>query len=335
MAAVRVSVLLPVRNAVRTVDAAMRSIVNQTEGAWELIGVDDGSTDGSGEKLKEWARRDSRVRIIQGEGQGVVRALNRGHAECSAPLVARMDADDESHPERLALQLAALEADPTLTGVGAGVEIFREDRPVSPNMLSYARWMGGLRTPEDVRRERFIESPLCQPAVMMRKAALEDAGGYREGDFPEDYELWLRLLSKGARFKNLPEVLLRWRDQESRLTRDDPRFRRRAHLALKADYLSLELGEGPVILCGTGPTGLRLMRHLREHGTPVSLFVDVHPRKIGQRIDGIPVIAPSGVPPAGKGHLLAAVGTYGGREEVRGLARAKGWREGVDFTCCA
>src|SRR5205809_960509 len=110
----RVSVLLPVRDAGSTLDAAITSVLGQTLRDLELVAVDDGSRDDGGERLEAWAARDPRVRVLRRPAHGLVAALEEGRRHCRAPFVARMDADDLCHPERLAAQLAYLETHPQI-----------------------------------------------------------------------------------------------------------------------------------------------------------------------------------------------------------------------------
>ncbi len=205
-----VSVLLPAKDAEATVDAAVASVLSQSLTDLELVAVDDGSTDGTRARLERWAERDGRVRVLASPGRGLVRALNFGLAHCRGRYVARMDADDESPPTRLDRALAA---------VGTGVGIFRDDRPVSPNMVAYGRWLGSLTTPELLFRDRFVESPLCHPSATLRAEALARVGGYQDGDFPEDWALWLELLDAGFKLVNLPEVLFGGSRGPTRATR--------------------------------------------------------------------------------------------------------------------
>ena len=114
----RVSVLLPARNASATLDTCLRSLTRQTEARWECILVDDGSGDDTRAIAERFADHDDRLRIVSGPGRGIVAALQAGFEHCRAPFVARMDADDWMHRERLAAQLAALQAAPRLAGVG-------------------------------------------------------------------------------------------------------------------------------------------------------------------------------------------------------------------------
>lgn len=332
-----VTVLLPARNAESTVARAVESLLEGTLRELRVLAVDDGSTDRTREVLQSLAARDSRVEVLDGGGRGLVAALQLALSQATSPYVARMDADDEALPGRLEASVVALEADSHLAGVGTGVELFRDDQPVSPSLQAYASWLNSLTTAEALWKARFIESPLCHPSVCLRREPLVATGGWEHGDFPEDYALWMKLLHAGYGLRNLPEVLLRWRDSSSRLTRTDPRYDVRRFTWVKARYLALgPLANGrPCTIWGAGRSGLTMTRLLREHGLSVERFVEVHPRKVGTRIQGIPVVSGDALGPPGEGLLLVCVGVRWAREELRSWLTERGWVEGVHFLCAA
>ena len=334
MTSPRVSVLLPARNAEATVVEACQSVLTQTFTDFELLVVNDGSTDRTLELVRTLEASDARVRILQSPGQGLVPALQHGLAQCRAPLIARMDADDLSHPERLALSVAQLE-DGALAGVGTQVEVFRDDRPVSPALQSYVAWMNGLTSPEDIVRERFIESPLCHPSVMFRRDVVVAEGGWEEGLFPEDYQLWLKLMAAGHRLGRVPRVLLRWRDHDTRATRTDGRYARGNFVDLKARFLAQAMEAKCCDVWGAGLMGRRLARRLRAHGVEVQHLIDVDARKVGQRFDGFTVTSHEALSGFEGTVLVAAVGTLGARQAIRSYLRERGWAEGRDFFCAA
>jgi hypothetical protein len=332
----RVSVLLPARNAESTVRAAVVSILRQTERDLGVVCVDDGSTDRTGEILDALAARDRRVTVMRAPGEGIARALNRGLARCDAELVARMDADDVAHPERLALQRAALAADPALAAAGTRVALFPRAR-VRAGMARHAAWLNGLVTPALVARDLLVEAPLVHPASAIRRSALEAAGGWREGPFPEDYDLWLRLSAAGGRLTNLPRTLLRWRESPGRLTRTDPRYALERHVALKCAFLARHVlaGRREVAVWGAGETGRAFADALAREGVRVALFVEVDRKKIGRTVRGAPVVSYEEVGRARGLPLLVAVGAPGARDLIRAeLARA-GFAEPEDFRCVA
>jgi len=336
----RVSVLIPCFNAAATLDEAVDSILRQTLRSLEIVAVDDGSADGTPEKLAVWAGRDARVRVVRQEHAGLVAGLNAGLAACRAPLIARMDADDWSHPERLTRQAALLEAEPDLALAGCRVRGLAEGE-MREGFRIYLEWLNGLTSPEEIARQIFVESPLPHPSVMVRREWLERAGGYQDHGWPEDYDLWLRLHLLGARFAKVPEVLLAWRDSPVRLTRLDPRYSVENFLRAKAHYLAA----GPlrdrrtVILWGAGQMGRRLSKHLLREGAPLAAFVDIHPAKIGGRKRGLPVVAPAELPAlwgrSARPAVLIAVGARGARALIREQLNGMGLREGEDWWAVA
>jgi glycosyltransferase involved in cell wall biosynthesis len=332
----RVAVLLPARDAERTVHAAVVSMLRQTERDLRLVVVDDGSRDATAEIVGRLAERDRRVQLVRGPGEGIAGALNRGLAACDAELVARMDADDVAHPARLALQCALLDEQPRLVAAGSRVGLFPRG-VLRPGMIRYAAWLNGLVSPELVRRDLLVEAPLVHPAATIRRSILDAVGGWRAGDFPEDYDLWLRLTERGGCLTNHPARLLRWRDSPQRLTRTDARYAVSRHMALKANFLA----RGPLVsrrevaLWGAGETGKAFADALSREGIGVGLFVEVDAKKIGRTLRGAPVIGACEVRRARGLPLLVAVGAPGARDLIRAALAREGFMEGDGFLCVA
>lgn len=331
-----VSVLLPFRDAQGTLEAALHSVLVERDVALELIAVDDGSADDGPQIAAGIAASDPRLRLLRAQGVGIARTLQMAAAAARAPLLARMDADDVSLPGRLPAQLQALLAQPGLGAIGTRVEAFPE-HAVAEGMRRYVRWQNGLITPDDHRRQLFVESPLCHPSVMMRAEALARIGGFRDGPFPEDYDLWLRLDAAGFGLAKLPQVLLRWRHGERRATLRDPRYARERFLELKAPHLARRLGgtPRPVDLWGAGPTGKRVARALEACGVRVARFIDIDPRKIGGAARGAPVVAPEALHAPGRHWVLVALGARGARDLARAALDVAGHREGEDYLCAS
>ena len=177
----RISVLLPVFNAAATLAETLQSIQAQSCEDFEVVAIDDGSGDGSGDVLLEWSRRDRRFRALLSDHRGIVEAPNQGLALCRGAYVARMDADDRMHPKRLEKQLEWLEGDPNLSVVSCLVEIFPREK-TGEGMLVYEAWLNGLVDSAAIEREFFIESPIANPSAMMRREELMALGGTKTGD---------------------------------------------------------------------------------------------------------------------------------------------------------
>lgn len=331
-----VSVLLPCYNTAVTLNEALDSLTCQTLGDFEIIAVDDGSTDDTVQILRSRAAQEPRLRLLQQPHAGIIAALNVGLAHCTAPLVARMDADDRAHPERLEKQAAFLRANPEFDLVSCRVEGFPAGQ-VRQGFTIYLEWLNGLLSDEQIRREIFIESPLPHPSLVFRREALLRLGGYQDHGWAEDYDLLLRFYLDGARFAKLSEVLLEWREHPERLTRRDPRYSLENFLRAKAYYLARGplLGRDAVFLWGAGMIGRRLGKHLARQGAPLVAYVDIDPRKIGRTRRGLPILPPEALLDQWRGYanpaLLAAVGARGARSLIRQRLADFGMREGRDW----
>lgn len=331
----RVSILLPARDAASTLPACLASIRRQTFADWECVIVDDGSRDGSPALVAAAARDDSRFRVHRTPGVGIVGALGAGLAACSGPYVARMDADDLMRRTRLAAQVAALDADPTVAAVGCHVRVFPR-AAMRDGFRDYEAWLNAVRSPDDVARDAFVESPLAHPTLCIRREVLRTVG-YRDVPWPEDYDLLLRLLAAGHRLGTVPRRLLAWRDGPGRLTRSDPRYALERIVACKAAHLASGFlaGDSRYLLWGYGGTGRQLARALAALGKHPSRVVEVHPGRIGNRIRGVPTVGPDALADLSRGRLVASVAGAGPREAIRAHLAQLGWREGTDFVCAA
>ena len=332
------SVLLPIHNAAKTLDQAIRSILRQTFADFEVIAVDDGSEDESPAILSKWAERDRRIKPVFLKRVGLIGALNAGLERAGGELVARMDADDVSHPRRFERQVTLMRAHRAVSVVGCLVRSFPK-RCVREGFRIYEAWLNSLIVHEDIVREIFIESPLAHPSTLMRRTELLTLGGYQDRGWPEDYDLWLRYYIAGKRFAKVPEVLYFWREREDRLTRTNRRYSVEHFLQAKAHYLAKGplKGKEAVTVWGAGQTGRRLSKHLMREGVQITAFVDIDPKKIGRTLRGVRIIAPDDLScRRGSGHfLLSAVSSRGARARIRKWLRETGWEEGRDFLCVA
>jgi len=326
-----VSVLIPVHDAGPFLRPALVSVQRQALAGFEALCVDDGSTDGSGETLLAFAAADPRFRVLKPGRIGLIRALNLLVREARAPYLARFDADDVMHPRRLELQAALLDARPEIAGASCLVRHFPAP-DVGEGARVYEAWLNGLREPDEIAREIFVESPLPHPSVMVRRCVFERAGGYRDDGLPEDYDLWLRAHAAGLRFAKVRRVLHFWREHAGRVTRTHPRCSVQAFLRAKAKaLLSGPLANGRrFVVWGAGMTGRRLTRLLVQAGRPPVALLDVDRRKIGRTRHGVPVLPPEAVRP-GAALVLAAVGARGARRLIRARLVEWGLREAEDF----
>jgi glycosyltransferase involved in cell wall biosynthesis len=324
-----VSVLLPVRDEAPYLAEALASLSAQTLEDFEVVVVDDGSRDGSAEIAEKHARDDARLRVLRQPRRGLVSALERARAEARGLYLARMDGDDLALPHRFEVQIAALEADERLAACGGGIEYFPEET-MRDGARRYQRWINGLVTESAAARDVFVECPIPHPTLLARHEVVE----YRQCDWPEDYDFVLRLWRRGERFRNVDDVVLRWRDHPGRLSRTEARYSREAFVRCKVAHLrdTLLSGFEHVLVWGAGPVGKAFAREL---GPQVVAFADVDPRKVGKRIYGAPVVSIEDAPRFSDAFAIGAVAGAEPRAEIRATVATQGRRDGVDFVAVA
>ncbi|RRQ22412.1 glycosyltransferase [Thiohalobacter thiocyanaticus] len=329
-----ISILLPVRNGAATLAEALDSIARQSFTDYELIAVNDASDDATVALLQQYRAQDQRLRILDNPRPGLVNALNLGLGEAGGELVARMDADDRMHPQRLQRQRDWLQAHPGYDVVGCRVALFPVEA-VRSGMRHYVDWLNRCLSPEQIHQDIYLESPLAHPSVMFRRRTVLAHGGYRDGDFPEDYELWLRLHQQGLRFGKVDEILLDWREHPERVSRRDPRCTRAAFDRIRAQYLSrdpLLRQQRPLAIWGAGRKTRRRVRPLLELGHRPDAWIDIDPRKLGQRLDGVPVQPPAWILEQPVRPLVFIyVASHGAREDIAAWLQTHGLQPGQDY----
>lgn len=334
-----VTVLLPAYNAAHTLEAALHSLFTQrpAESAplppFEILVVDDGSTDGTPALLRRLGLSplsQGRLRVMHVAHEGIAAALNAGLASARGSLIARMDADDMARPERLALQTAHLWNNPELD-LSASLVGFGGDRRLAHGFACFVDWQNSLRSHAEISRGRFRDTPVCHPSVMFRRSAVEKWGTYADGNFAEDWELWLRWLHNGARMEKLPQELLTWNDAPTRATRADRRYAATACDRLRALWLARHLEQhNPfhpyVWVVGGGRVARRRLAPLWDLGVRPMAYIDIDPKKIGNMVGGIPVRGRDALPGPDACCVLNALTAHGAAEEAAGWLAAQGFR---------
>jgi len=224
-----ISVVLPTYNAARYVAEAVASVLAQDFSDFELLLIDDGSTDDTALVVSQFAN-DLRVRLLRNErNMGLITTLSRAYAECRAPLIARMDSDDICASDRFSRQVAYLDSHPAVGIVGGAIRFFGN---VAPNVFSFPTRHA------DIHPAMLFYCPLAHPALMFRRELL-DQGLIRYDDafrHAEDYHLWSRLLLK-VKAANLPEVVLNYRLHAQQVSSDSSDKQYAASLRVRRQML--------------------------------------------------------------------------------------------------
>lgn len=324
----KISVLMPVRNGEATLLMALESLWKQTCADFEVVLVNDGSTDATLAILN--GSKDPRLRVISTSPRGISAALNEGLKHCQAPLVARMDADDIAHPERLEKQWQYFQQHPQVDVLASALE-FGGNANISKGYAFYVKEINELISHQQMWRRRFWDAPLAHPSVMYRKQVVLNAGGYSLEAVPEDYELWLRLFENGHHFAKLPEKLLTWNDHENRLSRTHANYDKKIFWKLKAKYfarwLKAEFGDKLPAVYVWGETGRKQRsRYLLEEC--LSIAGRIHYSSQPANPEWIPYTA---VPGLKDSLILVYVSNRAGRVRIMEYLEKHGFLEGEHY----
>ena len=278
----RLSVVMPVKNALPFLDAAIASILDQSFGDFELVIGDDGSTDGSTERLRDWARRDKRIRLLERrESGGPVGSSNWVANAGKGPIIARMDADDIAHPERLKRQIDVLDSRPDVVLVGTLFEAIDGNGRLTRRSGSRAVDPGDA-------------PPIAHGSIMYRKAVFDSVGGYAAGtDYFEDTDLYYRIVAAGT-LMVLTEPLYRYRfsERSARLNIPVARLQHAFDVLRAKKRADRRLPPAPVTTTDLRPDTLRAVGSLRlwSGGRP-GVLRQLLQSRLGWNMDAVRTVA--------------------------------------------
>lgn len=293
--------------------------------------IDNNSDDKSLEIAKKWIKKDLRFILISEKKQGVMFASNAGSQKAKGKYVARMDADDWSYPERLEKQADFLDKNANYGAVASLVEYVSE-MDDTEGFARYVEWINTVQTYEEILKKQFIESLIVNPSAMWRKEVAEKHKMYKSGDFPEDYELWLRWINNGVKIKKIPEMLLKWFDSENRLTRTDPIYSVKSFYQIKSKYLAEWLKKNnpfhPYIsVWGASRISRRRAKLLDKHGIINTSYIDIRRNRILDK----EVIYYQDIPSPKETFVLVYIKQMDARDEIQDFLHSKGYEEGKSY----
>jgi glycosyltransferase involved in cell wall biosynthesis len=274
-----ISVIMPVYNAEDFIADALHSILRQSFKDFECIVINDGSTDGTAKILEDIAISDSRIRLIQHEKLGLVATLNVGLTSARAALIARMDADDISLPERLHIQWRKMEYEKNTILAGCAVRYILSDGRQGRKTF-YPRG-------KEIAAHFYWGSPFSHPTVIFRRDIVLSVGGYREAfRFCEDYDLWLRIHKLGNT-DNIPVILYQYRLHEQSISRRNVREQRKNTLIAQALWLASQISgdEGYANISETLPDFFSIPLPSIEQHLLAGRILTLYPHILGDTYD--------------------------------------------------
>ncbi len=326
-----ISILIPFKNTVSFLSACLGSIQAQTYRKWEVIAVDDHSTDNSVEIASRFAKYDPRIRVLANQGSGIIPALRTAYAASSGIFVTRMDSDDIMLPHRLASSVASLSFyGPGTLAIG-GVRYF-SDRGISDGYARYETWLNRLTAQGSNFSEIYKECVVPSPCWMTSRDTLEMCGAFRPDRYPEDYDLAFRFYANGLRVIPCTDILHFWRDYDSRTSRTSVHYAQNYFLDIKLHYF-LELDfdrKRPLVIWGAGFKGKKIAQGLQAKKIPFTWVCD-NPLKIGKKIYGQPLFHFLAIADMVRPQSVVTVANETAQSQIRMYLNGTGQQEATDF----
>ena len=311
-----ISVLMPCKDAAEYIADTLLSIQEQTFEKWELIAIDDHSSDNTAEILEKYASNDRRINVYRNTGKGIVDALTVAFEYSKFDYISRMDADDLMHPLKLEKFLeVTLKYPNTITT--SKVQYF-SNQSLKSGYLKYQRWLNQRVSKQDFYAEIYKECVLPSPNWMMHKSVLEKLGGFKSLDYPEDYDLCFKAYLNEVEIHGISEKLHFWRDYPERTSRNDNNYADNTFLALKLRYfIQKELDASTnLFLWGAGSKGKRIAQKLQNKDVNFQWLTD-NPKKIGKSIYEIPLISSDSIKNVTSAVVIIAVANPKEQKEIK------------------
>ncbi len=298
---------------------------------FECILIDNNSNSKTRIIAENQLKTDPRFQLISEPQQGVVYASNAGSAIAQGAYITRMDADDWAYPNRLEEQVRFLDNNPDYDVVSGLVEYVGHHQNTK-GFARYVNWVNSICSDEQIKVSRFIESPIVNPTAMWRKTCADKHGMYQNGDFPEDYELWLRWMNAGVRIHKLPIKVLKWFDSDNRLTRTHPIYSDDAFYKIKTQYLAKHLQQNnphhpQVAIWGASRISRNRAGLLKAYGVEVCAYIDI---KKTRQLDK-DIIYYEDIPTASQMFILVYMKHEIIRMEICHFLQSRGYIEGKHF----
>ncbi len=311
------SVLMPVFNAAPFLEACLQSLIDQTEINWELIAIDDQSTDDSLNILQQFALRENRIKVFQTSKKGIIPALKLAFDKSKGQLITRMDADDLMKPQKLE-RLKSMLLDNGKGHLATGLVKYFSETTLGEGYLKYEQWLNNLTLQQNNFSDIYKECVIPSPCWMTFREDLEKCGAFFSTTYPEDYDLCFRFYKNNLNVCASSEVLHLWRDHSARSSRNDPNYAKQEYFDLKLPYF-LELdydANRPFVLWGAGKKGKYLAQQLIDEQIPFH-WITNNEKKWGINIYGKHLEPFHLIEQLENPQLIISVAAPDGQEEIK------------------
>lgn len=327
-----VSIIMAVKDTAPYLRACLDSILAQTYAYWELIAVNDHSSDRTPEILQEYALRDARIRVFDSDGHRLIPALQCGYRQVRGTLINRMDSDDRMPADKLESMVAKWTSTGKGTVVAGGTEHFVDEGEVGDGFRRYEAWLNEVARTNTHYEQIYQECVIPSHSWMVHKDDFDRVGAFDPLIYPEDYDLCFRFYREGLRVIGMDKVLHYWRDRSERISRTWEEYKDNRYFNLKLTYfyeLDRDLSR-PLVLWGAGRNGKDMARLLLQKESEFIWCCD-NERKIGKDVYGIRMSSWNAVPDLVNPQIMIVVSSPLGKAEIREQLESWGKRPVSDY----
>ncbi|GAA3589127.1 glycosyltransferase family 2 protein [Flavivirga amylovorans] len=281
-----VSILIPFKNTEAYIEACLVSILNQTYVNWELLIVDDSSSDSSISIVEKFAKNEDRITLLKNKGTGIIDALRLAFKHSKGTFITRMDSDDIMHSNKLNILVNHL-LNHGKQHVATGLVNYFCDEGIKEGYKNYEIWLNNLTKTGNNYSEIYKECVIPSPCWMIHRDDLMACDAFNPNRYPEDYDLAFRFYKHNYKCIPCDTVIHDWRDYSSRTSRTHEHYAENHFIDIKLYYF-LELDYNPeksLIVWGAGNKGKTVAKTLIKKGIPFEWICD-NPKKIGRDIYG-------------------------------------------------
>jgi glycosyltransferase involved in cell wall biosynthesis len=312
-----ISIIMAAKDTAPYLEECLDSIIAQTYPHWELIAVNDHSTDSTPDILEAYAARDSRIKVFQSKRQKLIPTLKEGYPHIKGELINRMDSDDKMPDYKLQIMLETWLEHGKGTIVAGGTQHFVDEGEVGGGFLRYDRWLNSLARTNSHYEQIYRECVIPSHCWLIHRDDFEKVGGFEPEIYPEDYDLCFRFYQAGLKVVGIDKVLHFWRDRSERISRTWEQYKDNRYFELKLRYFLQIDREAPrpLVLWGAGRNGKDLARLLLASHQTFHWVCD-NPNKIGKDVYGIRMEHFEMIRGLENPQIITVVASPEGREEI-------------------
>lgn len=313
-----VSILMATKDTEPFLKACLDSIVGQTYSNWELIAINDHSTDGSAEMLEEYALLDERIRVVHSERSLLIPALKEGYEHVKGTLLNRMDSDDKMPLDKIEVLVREWQRYGRGHIIAGGTEHFVDEGEVGDGFRRYERWLNEVARTSSHYEEIYKECVIPSHCWLIHREDFEAVDGFEPEVYPEDYDLCFRFYKHGLKVIGIDKILHHWRDRSNRISRTWDCYKDNRYYGLKLDYffqIDRDMNR-PLVLWGAGRNGKDMAKLLQEKEAKFHWVCD-NERKVGVDIYGVIMQHLDELPSMERPQIIIAVASPDGKLEIK------------------